>query len=81
MHLASLCGTPHVVWTNRKIYRMGKSSRQKYESWWNPLGTPVAILDHAGFSPTLKAVMSAARDMLDAQADRGDSSATPPSQA
>lgn len=60
MHLASLCGTPHVVWTNQGIYRMGKSSRQKYESWWNPLRTPVTVLDDEGFGATPARVLEAA---------------------
>jgi ADP-heptose:LPS heptosyltransferase len=64
MHLASLCGTPHLVWTNRRIFRMGKTSRQKYEQWWNPLCTPVTVLDRAGFDPDLSEVVTATRKML-----------------
>lgn len=51
MHLASLCGTPHVVWTDRRRYARGRTNRDKYESWWNPLATPVSVLDQAGFDP------------------------------
>ncbi len=64
MHLASLCGVPHVVWTDRGIYRMGKTSRQKYESWWNPLNTPVKVLDDEGFAATPETVMNAVSEIL-----------------
>jgi len=57
MHLASLCGTPHLVWTNRGIYRMGKTSREKYETWWNPLRTPVRVLEGASFDHPLDTVL------------------------
>lgn len=63
MHLASLCGAPHVVWTDRRIYRMGKTSRQKYESWWNPLGTQVRVLDDEGFAATPETVMTSVKEM------------------
>jgi hypothetical protein len=64
MHLASLCGTPHLVWTNRGIYRMGKTSREKYESWWNPLGTPVRVLDDEGFGVEPQKVLEQVRAFL-----------------
>jgi ADP-heptose:LPS heptosyltransferase len=63
MHLASLCGAPHVVWTDRGIYRMGKTSRQKYESWWNPLGTPVRVLDEEGFKANPETVLTAVKEI------------------
>jgi hypothetical protein len=65
LHLASLCGTPHLVWTNRKTYGMGKTSREKYESWWNPLRTPVTVLD-SGFDPTVDEVAGLIARQLDA---------------
>jgi hypothetical protein len=57
MHLASLCGTPHLVWTNRGIYRMGITSREKYESWWNPLATPVQVIETDAFDPPPEQVL------------------------
>lgn len=42
MHLASLCGCPHVTWyTPRTHPRL----RERYERDWNPFGTPVRFLD------------------------------------
>ncbi len=64
MHLASLCGTPHLVWTDRRSYGMGKSSREKYERWWNPLSSPVRVLDEYGFDPPVEVVLSVIGEML-----------------
>ena len=38
MHLGSLCGTPHVVWSGHAI------NKPRYEEWWNPLKTPVRTI-------------------------------------
>jgi hypothetical protein len=51
MHLASLCGTPHLVWTDRARYARGLTNRIKYERTWNPLGTTAVVLDEWGFQP------------------------------
>lgn len=64
MHLASLCDTPHLVWTDRRSYGMGKTSREKYERWWNPLGSPVWVLDEYGFDPPVEVVVSEIGEML-----------------
>jgi hypothetical protein len=40
LHLASLCGTPHVSWYGRPV-----ASMDRYLSYWNPFGTPVTFLD------------------------------------
>lgn len=44
LHLASLCGCPHVVWSvgdNVRWTAWEMTNRQRYETLWNPLGTPV----------------------------------------
>ena len=38
MHLASLCGCPHVVWTERE------ATADRYRRGWNPFGTPARAL-------------------------------------
>jgi hypothetical protein len=38
IHLGSLCGTPHVVWSGHYI------NKGRYEDWWNPLKTPVRTI-------------------------------------
>lgn len=46
MHLASLCGTPHLVWTHSKYNNsIRATNRKRYESLWNPLNTPCSIYD------------------------------------
>jgi len=44
MHLASLCGCPHVAWSVKGEYphlRLQMTDRQRYQIFWNPLATPV----------------------------------------
>lgn len=44
LHLASLCGCPHLVWagnSGRVASPWQITGRQRYETMWNPLGTPV----------------------------------------
>ena len=45
MHLASLCGCPHLVWSK-------KSDVQRYEKNWNPHNTPVLFLGEYEWRPT-----------------------------
>ena len=64
MHLASLCRTPHLVWTDAGRYMRGHTNRFKYESLWNPFATPVRVLDTYGFDPPVEAVLREARALL-----------------
>lgn len=45
MHLSSLCGAPHVVWSK-------KSNHQRYTSTWNPLSTPVLFDSKYSWHPS-----------------------------
>ena len=48
LHLASLCGCPHVAWSpggQRVWTRWEITNRQRYETFWNPHGTPVRFHD------------------------------------
>ncbi len=56
LHLASLCRTPHLVWTDRRRYARGHSSRDKYERLWNPFATEAIVLDDDGFDPPVAAI-------------------------
>lgn len=47
IHLGSLCGTPHVVWSGH-FY-----NKARYEEWWNPFKTPVRTICPKG-SPWTK---------------------------
>jgi len=44
MHLASLCGTPHVVWQARSI-----ENYNRYTQNWNPFNTPILYLNEHGW--------------------------------
>jgi hypothetical protein len=47
MHLASLCGTPHVVWcTDKNQPAIANTNYKRYTSAWNPFGTPVEVVLH-----------------------------------
>jgi hypothetical protein len=57
MHMASLCGTPHVVWTDmRKWQSINATNVERYKKIWNPLGTRVEIIQTA--SPTVDRILS-----------------------
>jgi hypothetical protein len=59
LHLASLCGTPHIVWTDNKFWSAARmNNRTRYEKAWNPLGTPCKVLDASGWDPPVETVAS-----------------------
>jgi len=65
MHLASLCGTPHVVWTNRAVWpSSGGTSRRRYEHDWNPLHTKAVVVAAFDWQPPVQAVASAVQELL-----------------
>lgn len=45
MHLSSLCGCPHVVWSTDANYL-------RYTNTWNPLETPILFLGEHSWHPT-----------------------------
>lgn len=56
LHLASLCRCPHYVWGSGaeiRWTRLGISNRQRYETLWNPFGTP-CIYDESGWQPSIE---------------------------
>ncbi|MCK6457109.1 MAG: hypothetical protein L6Q92_11340 [Phycisphaerae bacterium] len=60
LHLASLCGCPHYVWGPGAAHRwttIGMTNRQRYETIWNPRGTPVRY-DPIGWQPTIEQAAS-----------------------
>ena len=65
MHLASLCGTPHVVLTgNKKLKSIKGTNRDRYERLWNPFNTPCTVLDEHNWHPPVKLVEEAVRKYL-----------------
>lgn len=57
IHLASLCKTPHLVWTSEKngSKRFGGVS-YRYQRSWNPLSSRVKIINDEGDQPTFEFV-------------------------
>ena len=58
LHLASLCRCPHYVWGSGpevRWTRLGITNRQRYETIWNPFGTPCRY-DEGGWQPPLEYV-------------------------
>ncbi len=51
MHLASMCGTPHVVWGNKRLIK-------RYIKQWNPHGTNVSFISEFGWKPQVSCVVS-----------------------
>jgi hypothetical protein len=58
MHLASLCKTPSLVWTD-DCYRKSieGSNKERYESIWNPLDSPVRVLE-TGWTPDVELILT-----------------------
>lgn len=55
LHLASLCECPHYVWgpsDDERWTRLRMSNRQRYETIWNPLGTP-CVYDATEWRPSI----------------------------
>ena len=55
MHLASLCGCPHVTWCDHA------NVRKRYEANWNPFATPVRYLKGI---PSPEEVVEAAKEIM-----------------
>ncbi len=64
MHLASLCGTSHLVWTDKNKYAKGERNRSKYKNSWNPLNSKAYILDYFDFDPPVIKVLGEIRRIL-----------------
>lgn len=59
LHLAGLCRCPHYVWgcgAEARWTALGITNRQRYETVWNPLGTPCRY-DECGWRPSVDYVV------------------------
>lgn len=63
MHFASLCWTPHVVWSAKNAVAL-IDNRMRYEKVWNPLNTPVHVIDHEGWQPSVNTVVKAVKQFM-----------------
>jgi hypothetical protein len=58
MHLASLCGLPHLVWTDSKFQgTIGGTNRDRYETAWNPFGTKAVVVDNYEWQPPIEEII------------------------
>ena len=67
LHLASLCRCPHYVWGSGPEARWTPwaiTNRQRYETVWNPLGTPCRY-DECGWQPPMAHAIDGIRRALD----------------
>ena len=64
-HLASLCGTPHVVITDNKYQKSIKgTNKQRYKKLWNPFQTPCKVVDKFNWQPPVEKVVKAMRKFV-----------------
>jgi hypothetical protein len=64
MHLASLCGTPHLVWCENSRRSYVKDNFTRYTTAWNPFQTRVEVLTRNGFDPPVDVVLDKTLQML-----------------
>ena len=65
MHLASLCGCPHVVWTDNHYQKAIKgTNKDRYKTLWNPFGTRCKVIDKYGWRPGINAVYDKIKGFL-----------------
>lgn len=62
MHLGSLCGIPHVVWSDNKKWAM--KNKDRYEIVWNPLKTPVIFIEKEDWQPDVTTVRNTVVRMM-----------------
>jgi len=66
MHLASLCGCPHVVITGNEYLKIIKgTNRNRYKRLWNPFNTPCKVLDKHKWNPPVEKVVKAIRRIIE----------------
>ena len=58
MHLGSLCGCPHVVWSG------SQPNQPKYEKFWNPFNTPVKYIHVSDWKPPVDLALQYTLQMM-----------------
>ena len=65
MHLASLCCTPHIVWTDKRHHKIiNGTNRLRYTELWNPFKTKCQIVDTYGWQPPVCAIINATKNLM-----------------
>lgn len=64
-HLASLCGLPHIVWTDDKVHGViGRhTNKDRYKHLWNPFNTLVSVID-TSWRPSVNDVLERMKSVL-----------------
>jgi len=57
LHLVSLCGTPHFVWSDNV-------NRERYEKHWNPFGTKTYFYSLEGWNPKVETLYEKINEIL-----------------
>ena len=66
MHLASMCGTTHLLWTdNQKWGGAGGNNRFRYEKAWNPYKTKAVVIDDCNWQPQVSNIITEIKKILD----------------
>ena len=68
MHLASLCGAPHVVWGDSRVQFGGETLDKRYGDTWNPFKTPYQFIYSDNWQPEWSDIAVAVRDMKESVA-------------
>jgi hypothetical protein len=64
MHLASLCGIPHIVWTSSEYTWGFGGTPYRYMRGWNPFATPVLVVTEGGLMPPPELIRKKTVDFL-----------------
>jgi len=65
LHLASLCGCPHIGWSDNKYQKAIKgNNKDRYYKIWNPFNTPVKFISKYGWRPGINAVYDKIKGFL-----------------
>ncbi len=63
MHLASLCGTPQLVWADNKTY-FNEPLEKRYKETWNPFNTRVTWIDCDNWNPDPQQILDALKPKI-----------------
>jgi len=64
IHFAALCRLPALAWTDKRYWSvLGGTNKQRLEELWNPLRTPVHVMED-GWEPSIIAVVSTVMALL-----------------
>ncbi len=65
LHLAALCETPSFVWTRSGVDRCFRwTNRQRFEEVWNPLKTPVTVLETNEWNPDVEVAVRVIQELI-----------------